>query len=152
MKKVVNCYYVHKSNIDELYDKLPSFIISAVKATFQEGVELYGFGFDIVKVDVKRKTVSLIECPTFNILEEPIVGDSYCYNIDTDTWKVILGGSKVYHHKWQFVGPDYKGFDIYASKRRSEILNSIQEFKENKSRIGNFDYWCDFLKRNGLSR
>ena len=132
MKKVVNCYYVHKSNINELYNSVPTNLLAAVMGIFQEGSILYDIAFDI--------------------LEEPIVGSSYCYNIDTATWKIISGGNKVYHHKWQFVSEDYKGFDITASKKRSEILNSIQEFKDNKSRIGNLVYWNDFLKRNGLHK
>lgn len=152
MKKVVNCYYVHKSNINELYNSVPTNLLAAVMGIFQEGSILYDIDFDIVKVDVNRRTVSLIQCPTFDILEEPIVGSSYCYNIDTATWKIISGGNKVYHHKWQFVSEDYKGFDISSSKKRSEVLKSIPEFNENKSRIGNLVYWDAFLKKYNLNK
>ena len=152
MKKVVNCYYVHKSNINELYNSIPTNLLAAVMGIFQEGSILYDIPFEVVKVDVHRRTISLIQSPTFDIFEEPIVGDSYCYNIDTDTWKVVKGGNKVYHHKWQFVADDYTGFDVSSSKKRSEVLKSIPEFNENKSRIGNLTYWDVFLNKYGLHK
>ncbi len=148
-KKVGFAYYVHKSNLAELF--------SIVKIEDREHIirvmdlaKMYLLiDFDIVKFDSKTKNVSLIECPTWNTLNEPIVGDSYCFHLDY-SYKVIKGGTKVYHNKWQFVSDGYNGFDVEYAKERTKLWNNIPNIKNYKSKIGNKDFWYSLLEEYNL--
>ena len=150
MKKVGYAFYVHKSNLNELFNIVSEeernhivYVIDVAK--------LYLFlEFDIVKYDRKTDNVSLISCPTWDDVNEPIVGDSYCFNSDL-SYKVIKGGTKVYHNKWQFVSPNYTGFDVEESKKRTKEWNSIPNIKGMKSKIGNVDFWHNLLREYNLS-
>ena len=150
MKKVGYAFYVHKSNLNELFNIVSEeernhivYVIDIAK--------LYLFlEFDIVKYDRKTGNVSLISCPTWDDVNEPIVGDSYCFNSDL-SYKVIKGGTKVYHNKWQFVSPNYMGFDVEESKKRTKEWNSIPNIKRMKSKIGNVDFWHNLLREYNLS-
>ena len=149
MKKVGYAFYVHKSNLNELLNAVSEeernhivYVIDIAK--------LYLFlEFDIVKYDRKTSNVSLISCPTWDDVNEPIVGDSYCFNSDL-SYKVIKGGTKVYHNKWQFVSEDYKGFNIEKSKERTRQWNSIPNIKELKCKVGYKDFWYQLLKENNM--
>lgn len=146
MKKVGYSLYVHKSNLSELLNKL----IDEDKIRLLTLLHSVNIEYDIIKFDIKTKNISLILCPTWNTLNEPIVGDSYCYHED-GTVKIIKGGTKVYHNKWQFVSNDYKGFNVEESKKRTLEWNKITYIKDMKSKIGNKEYWYQVLKENGLS-
>ncbi len=149
MKKVGYAYYVHKSNLDELLmqvqEKDKELIFSIID--FAESF----LSFEIVKFDSRTKNVSLIQCSTWNVLHEPIVEDSYCFHSDF-SYKVIKGGTKVYHNKWQFVSPTYIGFDIDRAKKRTELWNSLPNIKNLKSKIGNKDFWYALLKQYNLEK
>ena len=150
MKKVGYSLYVHKSNIDELLSSL-SVIDRDLVISIMDTARMYlGLEFDIIKFDTKTRNVSLIMCSTWNTLHEPIVEDSYCFHPDF-SYKVIKGGTKVYHNKWQFVSDDYNGFDIENAKLRTKEWNSIPNIKKYKSKIGNKDFWYTLLKENNLS-
>ena len=147
IKKVGYSLYVHKSNLVELFNKLQRDEIAFIEYV----IDLNICNFDIVKFDKQKKKVSLIECPTWDILNEPIVGDSYCFSMSNPkAYKVIKGSTKVYHNKWMFVAEDYKGFSITEAKRRTEIWNSIPNIKSMKSKIGNKDFWYALLRENNL--
>lgn len=145
IKRVGYNFYVHKSNIFELYSKLDiedrNILINVLKGS--------NYIYDVIKYDKRTKNVSLIECKTWDILNEPIVGDSHCYRID-GTISLVKGGTKVYHNKWQFVSNDYVGFSLEESKRRTKEWNKINGIKLLKSKIGNKDFWYKLLYDNGL--
>lgn len=145
IKQVGYNFYVHKSNIFELYSKLDiedmNILINVLKGS--------NYIYDVIKYDKRTKNVSLIECKTWDILNEPIVGDSHCYRID-GTVRLVKGGTKVYHNKWQFVSNDYVGFSVEESKRRTKEWNKINGIKLLKSKIGNKDFWYKLLYENGL--
>lgn len=145
IKRVGYNFYVHKSNMFELYYKLEiedrNILMNVLKSS--------NYDYDIIKYDKKTKNVSLIECETWNKLNEPIVGDSHCYRID-GTISLVKGGTKVYHNKWQFVSNDYVGFSLEESKRRTKEWNKINGIKLLKSKIGNKDFWYKLLYDNGL--
>lgn len=149
MKRVGTCIYVHKSNIEELMQKLDDASLKLLLIVLDFHNENLDFEYDIVKVNIKNGNVSLIASPTWDILNEPIVGDSLCFN-NKGSFKVVTGGTKVYHHKWQFVSNDYNGFDIKVSKYRSKEWESIPEIVQNKSKIGNKDYWYALLKKYNI--
>lgn len=149
MKKVGYSYYVHISAIKQLTSSLDTTDIDFLQQVLQIGNKL-GINYVIVKFNKQNQTVSLIECATWDSLNEPIVGDSYCFNRSL-SYKMIKGGTKVYHNKWQFVDDNYKGFDINYAKRRTKEWNTIKEIKSYKSKIGNKEFWYQLLKENNLS-
>ena len=57
----------------------------------------------------------------------------------------------MYHHKWSFVSPQYKGFDYEAEKQRALFLDTLPAVRANKSRIGNRDFWLELLARHNIS-
>lgn len=148
LKRVGYSIYAHRSNISELMSNLELEEQEIVKDVLQKQKKI---PYEIIKFNRHTKSVSLIECDTWNTLNEPIVGNSYCFNIGQSVPKIIKGGTKVYHNKWQFVSKSYTGFDIEQAKERTKIWNSIPEIKANKSRIGNIDYWYAILKKYSLS-
>lgn len=149
VKKVAYAYYVHKSNIDELLRMLNEKDRELVVSIIDTARMYLMLDFDIVKFDTKSKNTSLIQCSTWNSLNEPIVGDSYCFHSNFD-YKVIKGGTKVYHNKWQFVSDDYQGFSIDEAKQRTKDWNSIPNISNMKSKIGNIDFWYNLLRENHL--
>ena len=152
VKKVVYAYYAHKSNIDELMQYVKNEDRNLFFALVQRYIDIPNSLFDIIKYDGKTHNISLIKCPTWNFLWEPVVGDSYCFR-NLNNYKVIKGGSKVYHNKWMFVADDYTGFDVQASKRRTEMLeNTIENYDKMKSRIGNISVWYSLLEQYGIGR
>ena len=148
MKKVGYSLYVHKSNINELLVHLDTNLVSFLFELL-EFAQLKGIPFEVVKVNKQNRTISLIDSPDWIIANEPTVGDSWCFK-DDFSYKVIKGGIKVYHNKWQFVSKDYTDFDIERAKRRTEEWNSIPDIKKHKSRIGNKAYWIRLLELNNI--
>lgn len=144
MKKVMNCLYVHKSNISELHlDDLGNYAIEILDRKFPN--------YQVVKYDPKKRVISGIESPDWNTANEPIVGDSMIINLVTGEEKIYKGrkeNPQIYHNKWQFVADDYTGFDIEAAKQRTIEWNNIPNL--NKSKIGNKNYWVELLKANGM--
>lgn len=149
MKKVGYAFYVHKSNLNELLSVLSIEDREKVVRVIDLSQMFLFVDFDIVKFDSKTKNVSLIRCSTWDTLNEPIVEDSYCFHPDF-SYKVIKGGTKVYHNKWQFVSENYQGFDVEKAKLRTEEWNRIPNIKNLKSKIGNKDYWYALLRDNNL--
>lgn len=148
-KKVGFAYYVHKSNLSELFSLCDIECREHIIRVIDLAKMYLWLDFDIVKFDSKTKNVSLIRCSTWDTLNEPIVEDSYCFHPDL-SYKVIKGGTKVYHNKWQFVSENYNGFDVELAKKRTELWNSIPNVKEYKSKICNKDFWYALLREHNL--
>lgn len=142
-KPMMGCIYIHKSAIDtlnpielELYTEKLSYLPK--------------FDYTIIKIDVKKSTVSFINSFDWDSNNEPSVGDSYIVKEDNST-KFTKGSNLIYHHKWMFVKDDYTGFDVSESKKRSELWMNhpyIIKLKNDKtekfnSRIGRRDYWIN---------
>lgn len=148
IKKVGKSLYAHKSNLKELLLNLDENqqknLLNLLKFNGHLCIQ-----YDIIKYNQETNKISLIECNTWEVLYEPIVGDSYCFSSD-NSYKIIRGGTKVYHNKWQFVSEDYTGFDIKIAKNRTKEWENIPEIVKNKSRIGNKKYWYEILQKYGL--
>lgn len=149
MKKVGYSVYVHKSNIEEMYNSLNEKEQFFLKSVINIAINELYLNFEIIKFNKHTFSVSLIQCSTWDTLNEPIVEDSYCFSSDF-TYKVITGGKTVYHNKWQFVSKDYKGFDIEEAKQRTKTWNQIPNIKSLKSKIGNKTFWYNLLKEYNL--
>lgn len=155
MKKVVTSIYSHVSDLGNFIlgcaNKSPKF-----HEDFKKSCEIFNEQFAdkinvvIIKYNYNTGAVSFISCPTFDTLNEPIIGDAICINPRKNTTHFIKGGNKVYHHKWMFVNSHYKGFDIKASKERSKVIEAIPEIKSLKNKIGGKEFWWELLNKHGI--
>lgn len=154
-KHVGDRVYIHRTLVGalprELHDKL------------QELGELFfknkwGEGYNIIKLDIFSDDVSFILSDEFDVVDEPRIDFAYVIRdkklfrtIDYSKYK--KESIPIYHHKWAFVGEDYKGFNVEESKKRSEwwenhpvVLNRKKADKYFKSKIGSTGYWNELLK------
>jgi hypothetical protein len=126
--------YIHKN----YENQLPQEALRLAKSKLPKN-----YDYTTVKYDKKYGTFSFIQSPDFDTADEPIVGMSI--KITPEGGKIITPQAKdplIWHHKWQWVGDDYKGFDIEASKIRSKKWqNIVNKDKEILSRIGRKSYW-----------
>lgn len=108
------------------------------------------FSFNLVKYNEENQSFSFIHSPDFNDSLEPIVGDIIHINPE-GVLKFILQKKdpQIYHHKWNFVGNDYLGFDIKQSIERSiEWKSKIGNNKSVSSRIGTKSYWDNLIAQD----
>ena len=150
MKRIGSTLYVHKSNIQELLDMLPD---DEYKTKI---IRLYDFRkqtgtlpYEVIKYDTKQHKLSFIDSPDWNTANEPIIGESVCWNFDKGSQTFRCGGTTVYHSKELFVSDDYKDFDIKKAKERTKIWQSLVT-KEEKKLIGNKKYWTEFCEKHGI--
>ena len=68
MKKVGYAFYVHKSNLSELFSNLDEKDRVYIVRVMDLARMVLLIDFDIVKFDNKTKNVSLIQCSTWDIL------------------------------------------------------------------------------------
>lgn len=151
IKKVGSCYYVHKSNRQELFNKVKDEKLK-IKVLGMDGL----YSYQIIKYDKKNRTVSLIQSPDWYESNEPLVGDGLIFNLDSDDMECKIIKMKknpqIYHHRWMFMNDNDRSIDIKKSKERSEMLFSIPSFnsKEVKSRIGYKNYWITWCRENNV--
>jgi hypothetical protein len=128
-KSIGGSVYVHRDYIDRLpQDKIQPAL---------EKVPL-DFDYDVVKLNLKTGGVSFTSSPDFDTADEPTVGRSLIVEPSGHT-SIRQPAGWIYHHKWLFVGDDYKGFDVEASKKRSQEWMSLPNI--DYSRIGKKSYW-----------
>lgn len=104
--------------------------------------------YNAVKHNKKEGTFSFIHSPDFDKSDEPISGESHKVHPDG---RVTITKQKsdpqIWHHKWQWVADDYKGFDVEKSKQRSKnhkvVTDHIKLHSDPKvmKRIGTKSYW-----------
>lgn len=89
------------------------------------------------------------EAPDFDTASEPHPGRQVTVRngrIVRDRYE-----SKIWHHKWQWVGDDYTGFDIDTAKKWSDIWAArFGETGLNRHNIGDKEIWKQKLKTAGL--
>jgi len=135
-KKVGSCTYIHHQYFP-FYPPLP--LKNFNKAVKKLPRSFLGL-FTIIKYDSKTGNISFINSPDWTVSPEPVVGDIYTVTPKGEVKfrKFNQNSPQIYHHKWMFVADDYKGFDVEASKKRSEAWEKL---KPNKSKIGYKKYW-----------
>lgn len=145
VKKVVNAYYAHRSNINELLQHIPEDDRESLIALLTREAER---DFAIVKYD--KGNVTLISSPDWDEANEPLVGRCYRWKVGHwDEAPVVRDNFKqIYHCKYMFVAVDYDGFDINQAKERAKQWNAIPNL--NKGKIGYKSYWVELLKENGM--
>lgn len=158
IKVVGTAAYAHRTNVKELMNKkVPLYL----QDDFQHFINLLSeidFHYDILKYD--RGNVTLITSPDWDTANEPIVGVCYRFNREKveniteqnfhSSYKRTNNFRQIYHNKWQFVGEDYKGFDIEKARQRTNLWMTIPDIKEKKKYIGNKNYWETLLLENGI--
>lgn len=158
LKQVMKATYAHISNIDEWKDYVLKYID---EETFQDLLDnvrqvydnTVGIDSCVLKFDRLTNKMSIISAPDWDTKNEPTVGDSIVGWFDDNgdfQYKKIKGKNQIYHNKWQFVQPDYKGFDVEKAKQRTKLWNSIPDINKHKSRIGYRNYWNQLLKANDI--
>lgn len=129
-KSIGGCLYVHRSAWDALPESLLNKALEKLPKEFQA---------TIAKWDEKSSSISFIESREFDTVAEPAIERALKVNTDGS---VHLTPAKtdpqIYHHKWNFVRPDYKGFDPLESAIRSLQWAQIPC---DRSRIGTRSHW-----------
>ena len=97
------------------------------------------FAYNVVKFDLKDPSrMTFFRSPDFDTADEPAAGEAYTVRkegiIQHRDYKSI------WHHKWCWVGDDYKGFDVDESFDRSRRWIMIPNL--DTSVIGNPDRWA----------
>lgn len=149
IKKVVSAWYVHKSNLQELLDSLTPEEASIVEDKIEFYDALVGKPYTVIKFDKKSHDVSFIYSSDWDTANEPTIDISYTIKPD-DKIVTRRNGNQVYHNKWQFVAPNYSGFDVEKAKQRTKDWNAIPNINSIKKYIGNKKYWHDLLNQYGL--
>jgi hypothetical protein len=130
-KEIGGNIYLHK----QYEDTLPQDILNKAKKSLP-----HDFKYHVVKYNIKGGTFSFIVSNDFDTNPEPSV-NSYI-NVKSDG-SIIKGKDTgwIWHHKWEWVADDYKGFDVEKSKERSLKWSSLDGI--DKSRIGQRKHWDD---------
>jgi hypothetical protein len=130
-KKIGGHIYVHRTYEGKV---VPADILKAAK-------KLIGnFKYHVVKWSPKETKVSFIESPDFDTADEPVIGRCLSVKDGKVTEYPKQADPWIYHHKWQFVEPDYRGFSVAESKERSKSWEAIPGI--DKARIGKKSYWA----------
>jgi hypothetical protein len=96
--------------------------------------------YTVVKLNQRNDSVSFIQCPGFDTEHEPAITGILVVNADGQVQRRSLPADPyIYHHKWLFVADDYSGFDVAASKQRSELWMKLADV--DRSRIGRKSFW-----------
>ena len=129
-KEIAGAIYVHRE-----YEEVLGEVVVKAKHELPAGFE-----YHVVKYDQRTGNVSFVETNDFDTAEEPAVGKIVTVRADgTIRHQMQQEDPPIYHHKWLFVRDDYGGFDVEASKRRSEIWAALPGV--DRSRIGRLSYW-----------
>ena len=157
LKHVMKSWYAHNSNYKEWEDKVLKYmdkqefddLMSFAQNLYEKEIEIPSY---VLKYDKSTNKISLISTPDWDIENEPTVGDSICCWLKDGEFqaKKIKSKNQIYHNKWQFVQPDYDGFDVEAAKERTKLWNSIPDINKHKIRIGYRSYWNKLLQDNGI--
>lgn len=129
-KSIGGCLYVHRSAWDALPDSLLSKALEKLPADFKA---------TIAKWDEKSSAISFIESREFDSVPEPAIERALKVNMDGSVHLTpAKSDPQIYHHKWNFVRADYKGFDPLQSAIRSLQWARIPC---DRSRIGTRSHW-----------
>lgn len=161
VKSVFSAIYAHKSNINELLQKINPSQRKIIELFLSQNQDKYDF--DVIKVDTYKKIISLISCEDFNSVPEPVIRNvktwNYKYRYDNESSVVIFPMKEkiyknnpfIYHNKWMFVSDDYNGFDVNLSKQRTKMLRiSIPNYWEISNKIGRIDFWTDLCNQYNI--
>lgn len=129
-KEISGAVYVHRRYEDVFGD-----VVATAKVLLPEGFE-----YQVVKYDARIGNISFVASPDFDTADEPIVGEIITVKPDGIVKRRKQSANpEIYHHKWLFVRDDYCGFDVIASRQRSEQWTALTNV--DRTRIGRKSYW-----------
>lgn len=132
-KVVGDCVYVHKSALS--HSPVPADVLDSRSEALPEN-----FDYQVVKWNKRTGDVSFIQSPDWDSAPEPTVGNSV--KVDAEGQAKFRAynpeNPQIYHHKYQFVEPDYQGFNVAESRQHAQ---EWEELHPDKSRIGYKKYW-----------
>lgn len=100
--------------------------------------------YTLVKYNAKNGNITFIQSPDWDTADEPMVGPARLVRADGVVKDITPHGDPwIYHHKWLFVGDEYRGFDVNKSKARSAEWMSLPDI--DYSRIGKKSFWEKFV-------
>ena len=140
-KRIHNKYYVHRLYSDLV---IPSVRLEMFKKVANDKLGL--FEWNTLRVVKGYESVAFQLSNDFDTADEPTVNKTICVDIVEMKVTVTETPNTIWHHKWQWVEPDYKGFDYYNSKARSELWKPFVKANE-LSKIGNKNYWESIKSR-----
>lgn len=113
--------WVHKNYLDQ--SRIPKDVHDAahavLKATHPD------FEYNVVKHDKSTNNISFIHSPDFDTATEPKSGENVLVKSDSSIKRTAEPKDpSIWHQKHEWVGPDYKGFDVEQSKRRAVAYKS----------------------------
>jgi hypothetical protein len=117
-KLVGSGLYLHGDYVMEALAKLrlvlPDQGISLERSIRNRAYEYPHFDFRCVRMDLKTGAVRFDEAPDFDEAREPKIG---WWLLSTPDGEFKKGYSDaIWHHKWAWVRPDYRGFDVAQSR------------------------------------
>jgi hypothetical protein len=125
-KDVGGQIYVHKNYADEI---VPTDTLAKAELILQ--TQYPDFQYNTIMYDRKKGTVRFDEAPDFDTAREPIPGNYVI--VDPVTGQTKTGYSDyIWHHKWQWVKNDYKGFNVADSWNWSKQWLSVLRPTEDK--------------------
>jgi hypothetical protein len=143
-KKIGGRIYAHKDYIKSLSITVIPEIINALQVAQDT---LGDFKWNTVRIKPNGvgdlSEVAFQYSPDFDVADEPEVTQTVmCIPVD-NTWEVTdvrHHEGIIWHHKWMWVEPDYKGFDYEASKSRSALWKRYVS-KDEMPKIGHKSFW-----------
>ena len=140
-KRIGNCIYVHCKYELEI---VPSQILRNAKQSLRQ---ICKDPYTCIKYNKENQSVTFQWSKNFDQANEPIVDK--CILVKKNGNIKILPQPKdpyIWHHKWQWVDDNYKGFDVEKSKAHSKIWE-CHISKEEKRKIGKLSFWNKIKNR-----
>jgi len=145
-KRMGDDLYVHKDYVEGHPDIPADVHASALSVLHKEHPD---FTHTIVKYNKKSNNISFLHSPDWDTEHEPHIKDSVIVKPSGESkYFKPKADPNIYHKKHEFVGSDYKGFDVERSKRRQvQYTAAVEKVKKLKNdpnvskKIGNRSYW-----------
>lgn len=103
--------------------------------------------FSTVCYDFKQPNIIRFDtCPGFNYQDEPMVGSMKFIDVEQGVIIKEKTNYQIFHHKWLWVMPDYKGFDVEESYEWSKLwLGKLPEVASGRVYL-----WEEQLKKYNI--
>lgn len=132
LKEGYDKLYFHKKYVDQTSGKIKGIYMQACSKMTKP------FEYNCLMYDQKRSILRFDEAPDFDTAQEPTPGLTLSFNFKTEKFtKFKISDKFIWHHKWLWVGDDYKGFNVNESYKWSKFYISL--IKETPA--GTIDMW-----------
>ncbi|AJT61117.1 hypothetical protein [Vibrio phage XZ1] len=140
-KDIGGSLYVH---IDYIPDEFKQMVADA---RTQVSIANSQFTPNVVRIDYKKGGVAFYDSVEFDTVQEPAAGMMITYRDGVVSKPRQV--NQIWHHKWLWVGDDYRGFDTSQSYDRSAQWLDHDDIPFAK--IGNKKTWREWLSSVNLT-